>query len=234
MAAAAGQPPGESVWDPFAPPAAASSSSSHPAAPTAQTSTAVDSSSSRSRDSSALQSGSPAAGQQQQQQPVVQPGNKLTLQELRQQLDELSFSQLSQQQGTRFVQQQGARLELLEQLSRQQQVLQKHYSLPKNYQVHIPLSPKPPRPLQPQQQQQQQQLGLGQPVYRQQSLGGLPVAGRGPVTPSQVSCGAAAAAHICGYQLDLVTCGAVESCGLLDCQHDWMKQLMLFYYSSPK
>jgi hypothetical protein len=111
----------------------------------------------------------------------VQPGNKPTLQDLRQQLDELSFSQLSQQQGTRFVEQQGARLELLEQLSRQQQVLQKHYSLPKNYQVHIPLSPKLPRP-----SQQQQQQGLGSGVYRQQSVGSMPMGGRGPAPPSQV------------------------------------------------
>jgi hypothetical protein len=69
-------------------------------------------------------------------------------------------------------------------------VLQKHYSLPKNYQVHIPLSPKPPRPsqtpAQQQQQQQQQQHGLGQPVYRQQSLGGVPMAGRGSSPSNQV------------------------------------------------
>jgi hypothetical protein len=108
-AAAAGQPPGESIWDPFAPPSNISrSSSSTPSA--AQASTAAAAGSSRGRESSSSSQGavSTAAAQQQQQQPKVQPGNKLTLQELRQQLDELSFSQLSQQQGTRFVEQQGA------------------------------------------------------------------------------------------------------------------------------
>jgi hypothetical protein len=177
-AAAAGQPPGESIWDPFAPPSHISRSSSSILS-AAQVSTAAAAGSSRGRESSSSsQSGIPTAAQQ--QQPKVQPGNKLTLQDLRQQLDELSFSQLSQQQGTRFVEQQGARLELLEQLSRQQQVLQKHYSLPKNYQVHIPLSsPKPPRP-------SQQQQGLGPGVYRQQSVGSMPLGGRGPAPPSQV------------------------------------------------
>jgi hypothetical protein len=70
-------------------------------------------------------------------------------------------------------------------------VLQKHYSLPKNYQVHIPLSsPKPPRPLQPSQQQQQQQQGFGAGVYRQQSVGSMPFAGGGAAPPTQVRSGA--------------------------------------------
>ncbi|KAF6265131.1 rab-GTPase-TBC domain-containing protein [Scenedesmus sp. NREL 46B-D3] len=94
-AAAAGHSPGESAWDPFT---SLLDSSSHPTAP--QTSAAAGSSSGGSRDSSALQSGSSTAAGRQQQQPTVQLGSKGIMQELRQQLDELSFSQLSQQQNT--------------------------------------------------------------------------------------------------------------------------------------